>query len=456
MSQSKQVNIQIERVSIDSIHLNLKNPRIHSKAQIQQIAKSIERFGWNIPIAVDRSGMILAGNGRYEAAKLLGLKEIPIVRLNHLAKAQAKAYIVADNKLTENSQWNEQLLGEIFLELSKSDLDFELSDTGFEVAEIDILIGQLDNPSGPIDPLDIPNSSLTGPPVCKINDLWGLNDHRVLCGNALDPESYKLLMNGSTGQIVFADVPYDCPISGHVCSNTSTQHRDFPMGVGELGTEKFTQFLAQIFELLVRFSDPGSIHCIAMDWRNGLPILNAGNAHYSELKNICVWIKDKAGLGSLYRSQHEFFYIFKNGNAPHRNNIQLGKHGRYRTNYWSYPSASTLTRQGTDGNLLGFHPTSKPIALVADFLLDCSARNEIVIDCCLGGGTTLLAAQRTGRICFGMDLDALYIDTAIRRWQAMTGEDAILISTGQTFNEIEKLQPPLQIPHTHITTTQKV
>ena len=188
-----------------------------------------------------------------------------------------------------------------------------------------------------------------------------------------------------------------------------------------------------------------------MDWRGGLEIINAGNANYSELKNICVWIKDKAGLGSLYRSQHEFFYIFKNGKTPHRNNIQLGKHGRYRTNYWSYPSASTMTRKGTDGNLLAFHPTSKPIALVADFLLDCSARNDIVIDSCLGGGTTLLAAQRTGRICYAMDLDSLYIDTAIRRWQAMTGENAILLSSGQTFNEIEKMQPPLQIPHTHIT-----
>ena len=454
MSISNSVH-QIELVNLDSIHLNAKNPRIHSKVQIQQIAKSIKRFGWNIPIAVDKDGMVLAGNGRLEAARLLGLTEVPIVRLNHLTKAQAKAYIVADNKLTENSQWDEKLLGEIFLELSKSDLDFELSDTGFEVAEIDILIQDLENPSGPLDPLDIPSSSLTGPPVSKLNDLWQLNNHRVLCGNALDPDSYKLLMNGSTGQVVFMDPPFNCPIAGHVSINKGTKHREFGMGVGEMSSESFTQFLSGLFELLVQFSDPGSIHCIAMDWRGGLEIINAGNANYSELKNICVWIKDKAGLGSLYRSQHEFFYIFKNGKTPHRNNIQLGKHGRYRTNYWSYPSASTMTRKGTDGNLLAFHPTSKPIALVADFLLDCSARNDIVIDSCLGGGTTLLAAQRTGRICYAMDLDSLYIDTAIRRWQAMTGENAILLSSGQTFNEIEKMQPPLQIPHTHITATNK-
>jgi DNA modification methylase len=450
MSNPNAVKIQIEFVNIDSIHLNPNNPRIHTKAQIQQIAKSIKRFGWNLPIAVDKNGMILAGNGRYEAAKLLGLKEIPIVRLNHLTKAQAKAYIVADNKLTENSQWNEKLLGQLFLELSKVDLDFELTDTGFEVAEIDLLIESVENLDGQIDPLDIPNSSLTGPPVCKPNDLWQLTTHRVLCGNALDPDTYKLLMNGATGQIVFVDPPFNCPISGHVTSNTGTKHREFKMGVGEMSSESFTQFLSKLFELLVQFSDPGSIHCVAMDWRGGLEIINAGNANYSELKNICVWIKDKAGLGSLYRSQHEFFYIFKNGKAPHRNNIQLGKHGRYRTNYWSYPSASTMTRKGTDGNLLAFHPTSKPIALVADFLLDCSARNEIVIDCCLGGGTTLLAAQRTGRICYAMELDPLYVDTSIRRWQAMTGQDAILASTGQTFNELEKLLPPLEGSYTAI------
>ncbi len=202
-------------------------------------------------------------------------------------------------------------------------------------------------------------------------------------------------------------------------------------------------------------SDPGSLHACCMDWRHGLEILNASKTNYTELKNICVWVKDKPGMGSLFRSQHEFFYIFKNGKVAHRNNIALGKYGRSRSNVWHYPSASTMTRKGSDGNLLAFHPTSKPIALVADFLLDCSARNDIVIDSCLGGGTTLLAAQRTGRICYAMDLDSLYIDTAIRRWQAMTGEEAILLSTGQTFNEIEKMQPPLQIPHTHITTTQK-
>ncbi len=252
MSTRHVVKIQIEFVKIDSIHPNPKNPRIHSKAQIEQIAKSIKRFGWNIAIAVDKDGMILAGNGRYEAAKLLDLTEVPIVRLNHLSKAQAKAYIIADNKLTENSQWDEKLLGEIFLELSKSDLDFELSDTGFEVAEIDILIQDLENPNGLFDPLDIPSSSLTGPPVSKLNDLWQLSNHRVLCRNALDPESYKLLMNGATGQIVFVDPPFDIAIGGNVSSNKSTHHREFLMGSGELGSEKFTQFLSKLFELLVQ------------------------------------------------------------------------------------------------------------------------------------------------------------------------------------------------------------
>ena len=214
MSTPHVVKIQIEYIAIDSVHLNPNNPRIHSRTQIQQIAKSMERFGCNTPIGIDKDGMILAGNGRYDAAKLLGLKTVPIVRLNHLTKAQAEAYIIADNKINENSHWNEQALGEMFLDLSRSEINFELSDTGFEVPEIDRLIECLENPEDSVDPLDIPNSSLTGPPVCRPGDLWGMSDHRLLCGNALDPESYKLLMNGSTGQIVFVDPPFDIVIGG--------------------------------------------------------------------------------------------------------------------------------------------------------------------------------------------------------------------------------------------------
>jgi DNA modification methylase len=416
-----------------ALHPDPRNPRKHSPNQIRQIARSIQAFGFNVPILIDREDKILAGHGRYLAAQQLGLIEVPVTQLEHLTPQQARAFAIADNRLTENSTWDEALLAGILADLSVQDLDFSLDVTGFTMGEIDLHIEGLSAKAGAVDPAD-DFTAADQTPVTRPGDLWLLGKHRILCANALDSASYTTLMQGQLANLVFTDPPYNVPIDGHVSGHGKVQHREFAMASGEMDPAQFTQFLTRVMELLAVNSGNGSIHYIFMDWRHLSETLAAGAQTYDSLKNICVWVKDKGGMGSLYRSQHEMVLVFKHGTASHRNNVELGQYGRYRTNVWNYPGANTLSRQGTEGDLLAMHPTVKPVALVADAILDCSARGDVVLDAFLGSGSTLLAAHRVGRICYGLEIDPLYVDTAIRRWQTITGEQARLASSGESFD----------------------
>ena len=418
--------------AVNSLIPDPRNPRVHSDRQIQQISRSIKSFGFNVPILVDTDNRILAGHGRFLAAQLLGWSEVPVICLDHLTGQQARAFAIADNRLCENSTWDEKLLGEIFVELSALNLDFSLEDTGFSMGEIDLHIEglSLDNKPDAIDEIPaIPHH----PPITQPGDLWHLGKHRILCGNALEHRSFEALMQGTQADLVFSDPPFNVKIQGHV---TGQNHREFAMASGEMTEAEFTTFLTQSLQLLAAHSHPGSLHFICMDWRHVSEIMAAGHQAYTDLKNICVWVKDKGGMGSLYRSQHELVFVFKHGTAPHRNNIELGKYGRYRTNVWNYPGANTLSRKPGQENLLAIHPTVKPVALIADAIMDCSARGDIVLDSFLGSGSTLLAAERVGRICYGMEIDPLYVDTAIRRWQAHSGDSVIHAESGQRFDEL--------------------
>jgi DNA modification methylase len=240
-----------------------------------------------------------------------------------------------------------------------------------------------------------------GPPISKIGDLWLLGSHHVLCGNALDPTAFAALMVEERAAMVFTDPPYNVPIDGHASGLGAIHHRPFPMASGEMDRTEFTDFLAQAFRNLVAFSINGALHYICMDWRHVGELLTAGRKPYGEPKNLCVWVKHTCGMGSLYRSQHELVFVFKYGRQGHRNNIQLGRFGRNRSNVWSYPGANSFARCGEEGNLLALHPTVKPVAMVADAILDCSARGDIVLDAFLGSGTTVIAAERTGGAAAG-------------------------------------------------------
>jgi hypothetical protein len=210
------------------------------------------------------------------------------------------------------------------------------------------------------------------------------------------------------------------------------------MACGEMDRAEFTAFLRQAFRNLAAFSLDGALHYICMDWRHLDELLGAGRDAYGELKNLCVWVKDNAGMGSLYRSQHELVFVFKHGRKGHRNNVQLGQFGRNRSNVWRYPGANSFARGGEEGNLLALHPTVKPAAMVADAILDCSARGEVVLDGFLGSGTTVIAAERTGRRCYGLELDPVYVDTIIRRWQVLTGGSARHAASGRLFDDLAR------------------
>lgn len=427
--------IVVQNRSIHELRLDPKNPRLHSAKQIRQIAHSIQSFGFNVPILVDSKGKVIAGHGRVMACQQLGWTEVSTITLEHLSEAQARAFMIADNRLTENSTWDERLLAEQLKELSAIDLDFSLEATGFEVGEIDLRIESM-KPGGDQeeDPADRLTAIPAGPLVSQGGDLFLLGKHRVYCGSALEEGSYTVLMNEEQGAMVFTDPPYNVAIEGNVSGLGTIRHSDFAMASGEMDEGQYAAFLTQACALLARHSSNGALHFICMDWRHIGELLRAGRGVYAELKNVCAWIKNHTGMGAFYRSRHELVFVFKYGRSSHRNNVLLGKYGRDRTNVWSYPSPRTPSEEG---NLLALHPTVKPVRLVADAILDCTARGDIVVDAFLGSGTTVIAAERVGRRCYGLELDPLYVDTIIRRWQAYTGEEARHAHSGKSFNELE-------------------
>jgi DNA modification methylase len=422
---------------IDELKPDPANPRCHSTKQVRQIAASIKAFGFNAPILIDRDGNIIAGHGRWLACRELGWSEVATLCLDHLSPAQARAFMIADNRLAEIAVWDDRLLAEQLKELSLLALDFDLADIGFEMGEIDLRITSLEDPPAmKNDPADLVPELPASAPVSKIDNLWVLGRHRLLCGTALESVAFAALMGEERAAMVFTDPPYNVPIDGHASGLGAIHHRPFPMASGEMSKTEFTAFLGQAFRNLTAFSIDGSIHFFCMDWRHVEELLAAGREAYSEMKNLCVWVKDNGGMGSLYRSQHELVFVFKHGRSGHRNNVQLGQFERNRSNVWHYPGANSFSRCGEEGNLLALHPTVKPVAMVADAILDCSARGEIVLDAFLGSGTTLIAAERTGRRCCGLELDPAYVDTTIRRWQALTGGSAFHGGSGRSFDDL--------------------
>jgi DNA modification methylase len=347
--------------------------------------------------------------------------------------------MIADNRLTELAKWDDRLLAQQLKDLSLVGLDFSLEVTGFEMAEIDLRIASLENlPAPDDDPADALPEPPADPPLSKIGDLWMLGNHRVLCGSALDAAAFAVLMGEERAAMAFSDPPYNVPIDGHASGLGAIHHRPFPMASGEMDRTQFTAFLGQACRNLATFTVDGSLHYLCMDWRHLEELLAAGREAYGELKNLCIWVKDNCGMGSLYRSQHELVFVFKRGRGGHRNNVQLGQFGRNRSNVWRYPGANSFARSREEGNLLALHPTVKPVAMVADAILDCSGRGEIVLDAFLGSGTTVIAAERTGRRCYGLELDPAYVDTIVRRWQTLSGGSARHGISGRSFDDLAR------------------
>jgi DNA modification methylase len=360
------------------------------------------------------------------------LEHVPCVRLTHLSPEQKQAFAIADNKLGDLSCFDDETLRSVLRELAQVEFDLEV--TGFDTGEIDFLFdGSTGTISDPADAFAPPEPHQVA--VSRTGDLWRLDQHCILCGSALDAAAYQRLLGEDRAHVVFTDPPYNVPVQGHVSGLGRAKHHEFAMASGDMSEAEYRTFLAAAMRCLKDFSISGSIHYVCIDWRHVRTVLEAADEIYDELKNICVWNKSNAGMGSLYRSKHELVVVFKSGTAPHQNNVELGKNGRYRTNVWDYPGVNAFgaTRDAD----LAAHPTVKPVALIADAIRDCSKRGAIVLDPFVGSGASILAAERTGRRAAAIELDPLYVDTAIVRWQRMTGKIAVLAQEGRTFSEVQ-------------------
>ncbi len=412
-----------------------QNNRTHTKASVDRLKASVATFGFVVPILVDQQSTIIAGHGRFEAAKALGLGQVPVVIADHLSSAEVRALRIADNKLAELSDWDAEALQMEFADLMDlgltGELDFDLDITGFELPEIDILIGDagqdVEQAAETVETPDPAKSIITRP-----GDLWILGDHRLFCGDSLIAPSYDTLLGGETCRMVFTDPPYNVPVNGHVRSGNGGDHREFAMASGEMTEAEFRAFPEGVCDRLFISLEEGGIAMVCMDWRHIEELIAAGKAVGFELINLCVWNKTNGGMGSLYRSKHELIAIFKKPGSSHINNVVLGKHGRNRTNVWDYPGVNTFGA-GREADLAD-HPTVKPTALVADALMDVSHRGDLVLDAFGGSGASLLAAEKTGRRARLIELDPAYVDVAIRRWQDLTAQKAVHATSGETWD----------------------
>ncbi len=425
-------NIKLEFLAPGEIKPRIRAYRKHSPKQVDLIARSLKERGCIEPVLVDSQNRIVCGEAVVAAAGQIGLNRLPVVRAGHLSDDQLRAYAVAANRLAEYAGYDEELLGQEISDIADLLADYDLAGLGFEAAEIDNYLGitslERDAAAEVVPPL-APNAR-----VSAKGDLWIIGDHRLLNDDALVPANYSRLLDGRLAQLVLSDVPYN--LSGKTISGSGKiKHGDFIQGAGEMSRAEFTRFLTSAMRCMRGASIDGSIHMIFMSWHYLLEMLRAGAIVYDELKAICTWIKQQGGQGAFYRSQTEFIAVFKNGDEKHINNIMMGRFGRNRTNAWNYAGMNTATKARDE--LLAMHPTVKPLDLLEDAILDCSNLRGIVLDPFVGSGSTIIAAHRTGRVGYGMDLDPLYADVALRRIRAATGIEPIRESDGKGFSELE-------------------
>ena len=426
---SNLVELHVELVDINLLKPYAMNARAHSRKQVRRIADSIKQFGFTNPLLIDELGEVIAGHGRLQAAQQLKLGQVPVIRLRHLDTAQKRALRLADNRIAELSSWTPELLTSELQFLVETDFAVEV--TGFDTIDLDRILTPASTEQ---DPDDAPVPAPPDQPTSRSGDIWLLGNHKLICGDARLSETYIALLGTELADLVITDPPYNVPISGHVSS--TARHGNFAMASGEMSRAEFQQFLSQALSCARERSRPGSVHYVFMDWRSLAELLAVGANVYGHLLNICVWAKTNAGMGSFYRSQHEFIAVFRHGDVAHINNVQLGRLGRHRSNLWTYAGATTFSRT-RDADLVD-HPTVKPIAMIADAIRDASRPGDLVLDPFGGSGSTLLAADKVGRRAALIEFDPAYVDVILRRFEERTGIAPILAATGLTAHVVQK------------------
>lgn len=434
------LKLAIEYLPIASLASGGRKLRLHKKADIVALARAIETFGFLVPVLIDQDGRVVSGNGRLEAARLLGLTEAPCIRITHLDANKLRVFRIAENQMGQLAGWDTEALGLELQDLSHIELGFSLEVTGLSAARIDSLILEGDGGGENADVLpDRPET-----PVSRLGDLWLLGDHRLYCGDATSPDSLKALLKGERVRVVITDPPYNVEVAGHITG--SGKHDEFVMASGEMTDDEFTAFLTKVLQ---RSSDnlvEGGLCYFCMDWRHMAHTLAAARSAKMELLNLIVWDKTSGGMGSFYRSRHELVFLFRKAGTSHLNRVELGKHGRDRANVWAYPGVNGFGAKKAKAREM--HPTVKPMAMIRDAMLDSSAAGDLAMDLFSGSGTTIIAAEAARRQGRATELDPRFVDVGVIRWQDYTGREAILASTGQTFREVrearrlEALAPP--------------
>lgn len=420
----------IEYLPIASLAPMARKLKLHKRSDITALATAINQFGFLVPVVVDPSARIVSGNGRVEAARTLGMTEVPCIRVSHLDENTLRTFRIAENKLGQLAGWDTEALGLELLDLSSIDLGFSLEVTGFSAAQIDALILEGDGGGENADTLpDRPTEA-----VSRLGDLWLLGEHRLLCADATLPESMDVLLQGETVRAIFTDPPYNVAVAGHITG--SGLHGEFVMASGEMNRGEFTGFLTDVLGRAVDVLVPGGLCYFCMDHGHMEETLAAQDAAGMERLNLIVWDKTAGGMGSFYRSRHELIFLFRKPGAGHLNRVELGKHGRNRANVWTYEGVNGFGAKKAKAREM--HPTVKPMALVRDALLDSTERGDVVLDLFSGSGTTLIAAEQSRRRGRATELDPRYVDVGVLRWQDYTGQEATLASTGQTFRELRE------------------
>src|ERR1700688_2005662 len=426
--------LAIQYVSPDRLRPYPGNARSHSRKQLKLIENSIKRFGFTNPILVTDDFEVVAGHGRLQAAKSLGMQLVPIVALSSLSEADKKALRIADNRIAELSSWDRDILAIEYQALD--DLQFDdIGVTGFSLGGIDTIVDEASEkkPVGPGPEDDLP--PVVAAPVSRKGDLCILGSHRLLCGDARSDSDYARLLEGQAADLVLTDPPFNVRVDGNVSGLGKVRHTEFAMASGEMSEAEFTAFLSTFLGCAKAHSRDGAILFVFMDWRHLFELTCAGREQGLVLKNLIVWAKDNAGMGTFYRSRHELIFAFKNGDAAHTNTFELGQHGRYRTNVWEYAGVNTFRTGRLDE--LAMHPTVKPVAMLADAIRDVTKRSAIVLDPFAGSGSTLIAAEKTGRRARCVEYEPKYCDVIVRRWQAYTGKAATFEGIDLTFEDFE-------------------
>ena len=419
-------------VPVGAVKAYENHARLHNRQQRRKIRSLIEHIGTQVvPVIVTPDLIIIDGHAVWETMRELGASEIYVAILENQTPAEIKALRLAINRIPEDTRWHKPRLRAEIGDLIELAFDLEL--TGFDAAEIDFIM-HLDVPGANVIEEEGAIPPLRDDAVAQLGDIFQLGPHRIGCGNAHDYAFVERVRGGRLADVCFIDPPYNVKIPGFVSGKGRARHRDFVQGVGELSSEEFFEFLKKSLDVLKAASSQRALIYACMDWRHILELTAAGRVLELPLINVCVWIKPNGGMGTLYRSRHELVCVFKSGGEPHSNNVELGRFGRNRTNVWDYAGMSSFGCEREE--LLALHPTVKPVALIADALRDVSKRGDIVLDTFLGSGSTVIAAEETGRTCYGVELDPGYVDVSIRRWQQTTGRDAVHAATGRCFDDL--------------------